>query len=369
MHYYIISGELSGDLYGSKLIHSLRQIDSNSKFSCWGGSNMHNAGGDVIVNLDSLSYMGVWEVLKNSKTILKNLFFAKKHISQIKPDALILIDYPGFNLQIAKYAKKRGIPVFWFIAPQVWAWNARRVRKMKKYIDKLFVALPFELNFFQSNDINTYYYGHPLIDLLHNQHHTKLHHNLGKPIIALFPGSRLQEINKMLPPMLKATSFFHDYRFVVMCVESINRSIYEDLVADYNIELKFNKDILPSVVAALVTSGTASLELAIQKIPQVVCYKLHYLSYLIAKIFVRVRFISLVNILANKLLVTELIQHDFSVKNIVHSLQNVLDKKSQKTILQGYDEIINQLSGEGCFNKIAENIYLDLRGINKQQNK
>ncbi len=369
MHYYIISGELSGDLYGSKLIHSLRKLDSNSKFSCWGGSNMHNAGGDVVVNLDSLSYMGFWEVLKNSNTILKNLFFAKKHISKIKPDALILIDYPGFNLQIAKYAKKKGIPVFWFIAPQVWAWNGRRVIKMKKYIDKLFVALPFELDYFQRNGIKTYYFGHPLIDILGNQRHNKLHPNLGKPIIALFPGSRVQEIKKMLPAMLKVTSFFQDYRFVIICAESINRSIYEDLVIDCNIELKFNKDILPSVNAALVTSGTASLELALCRIPQVVCYKLHYLSFLIAKIFIKLKFISLVNILAKKMVVDELIQHDFNIKNIIHSLQNVLDEKKQKIILKEYDKIINQLSGTGCFNKIAENIYLDLRGINKQQNK
>lgn len=368
MHYYIISGELSGDLYGAYLVDSLREIDSNSRFTCWGGDNMRKAVGDVVVDLNKLSFMGFWEVLKNSRTLLGNLNFAKKHIAEIKPDAIILIDYPGFNLRIAKYAKKLEIPVFWFMAPQVWAWHQSRVKKIRNYVHSLFVGLPFEFDYFKKRGINTYYFGHPMIGIVSENMKKHNMKNLGKPIIALLPGSRVQEIKIMLPIMLKASCNFPQYRFVIICVEHVPRSLYENLIKDFNVELKFNKSILPSLSAAVVTSGTASLELALYNIPQVVCYKLNFLSFLLAKLFAKVNYISLVNILANKLIVDELIQYQCNSQNITSSLASVLEEHNQSNIRCNYEIIVNQLGDSSCFQKTAYVIYSDLIGIKKQPN-
>ena len=351
MHYYIISGELSGDLYGSKLIKSLRHYDTNAVFTCWGGDYMEKAGGNMVRDLDQLSFVGFFELLKHSFTILSNYTFAKRHIKSTSPDAIILIDYPGFNLRIAKYAKSLQIPVFWFIAPQTWAWKKNRVYKMKKYIDKLFVALPFELEYFSKFNIKTYYYGHPILELLERQKETNA---LGKPIIALMPGSRKQEVQSILPIMLKVINQFNSYRFVLICANSINRSIYESLIKGYNVELKFDKAVLSVAHAALVASGTATLELAILKIPQVVCYKLHPVSYLLARFFANIQYISLVNILAKKSIVPELVQNEFTVNELVNKLNFILDNKNK--IINDYDDTIKQLGDGGCFDKISQEI-------------
>ena len=365
MHYYIISGELSGDLYGSYLIHALRKHDKDALFTCWGGDYMKKAGGNVVVNLSDLSFMGFWEVFKNSRKILKNLFFAKKHIKDVRPDALILIDYPGFNMQIAKYAKKHNIPVFWFIAPQLWAWNGSRIKKMQKYVDVLFVALPFEQNYFNKRGVKTFYFGHPILDTLpHNLNSDKIN-KLGKPIIALLPGSRENEVQYMLPVMLEASSRFSDYRIIVLCAPNIARSFYEHLTHGFNVELKFDKDLLPYVHAAVVTSGTASLELTFYKIPQVVCYKLNMISFMLAKLFIRVKYISLVNIIANKLVVEELIQNNFNVDNLQLSIKNILLEKNRKNQITAYESVVKDLGVSGCFKKISQVIYSDLVGIKK----
>jgi lipid-A-disaccharide synthase len=358
MHYYIISGELSGDLYGAQLMCSLKKDDVSARFTCWGGDHMKAAGGNMVRNLDDLSFMGFVEVLKNSYSIFKNYVFAKTNIKNEHPDAIILIDYPGFNLRIAKYAKKLNIPVFWFIAPQVWAWKKNRIKKMKKYIDKLFVALPFELEYFSKHNIKTYYFGHPLLDLKSNKYN-KIE-MLGKPIISLMPGSRKQEVNRILPIMLQIIEYFMEYRFVVICANSINRSFYEDLVQGYNVELKFDKKILPLSEAVLVASGTATLELTILNLPQVVCYKLHPISYLLARFFANVKYISLVNILANKIVVTELIQNNFNTKNLIKELNLILSPKRKQEIIYEYNNIIKQLGGPGCFDKISQKIYSEI---------
>ena len=365
MHYYIISGELSGDLYGSYLIRALKQDDTNANFTCWGGDYMKHEGGDVVVDLSSLSFMGFWEVLKNSRTILKNLFFAKKHIKHINPDALILIDYPGFNIKIAEYAKKHNIPVFWFIAPQLWAWNGSRIKKIQKYVDALFVALPFEQNYFKKRGVKTFYFGHPIVDVLqNNMQHNKIN-QLGKPMIALLPGSREHEVQYMLPVMLKASSKFSHYRIIVICAQNIARSLYEKLTDGFNVELKFDKEVLPFVTAAVVASGTASLELAFYKIPQVVCYKLNFISFMLAKLFIRVKYISLVNIIAKKLVVQELIQNKFNVDSLVLAIQHILLEKNRGHQIKDYNSIIKELGNPGCFQKISQVIYSDLVGIKK----
>tara|TARA_B100001250_G_scaffold371545_1_gene356438 strand:- start:117 stop:1241 length:1125 start_codon:yes stop_codon:yes gene_type:complete len=369
MHYYIISGELSGDLYGSKLIQCLKKHNPKSKFTCWGGRYMDAVGGNVVVDLDSLSFMGFWEVFKNVLSVFKNLSYAKLHIKETNPDVLILIDYPAFNLKIARYAKKLGIPVYWFIAPQLWAWKANRIKSMRKYISKLFVALPFELDYFNKRGVKTFYFGHPMIDIIKSQKQSYSDSNLGKPLIALLPGSRKQEIQKMLPIMLGVLPYFSQYRFVIICAPHLKRSFYEDLIMDVNVELKFNKDILLSVSAAIVTSGTATLELAIYKIPQVVCYKLDFISFFLANLFSKVKYISLVNILSNKYVVKELIQYNFNVQALVSALTSVLTDANTSRILEEYEQLINKIGPSGCFDKISEIIYADLLGIKQYANK
>ena len=359
MHYYIISGELSGDLYGAKLIQSLQKKDSQSRFTCWGGQYMKNMGVDVVRDLSQLSFVGFFEVFQNSFTIIQNYTFAKKHIKNVNPDVLILIDYPGFNLKIAKYAKKIGVPVFWFVAPQVWAWKKSRVYSMRKYIDKLFVVLPFELEYFLKEKIETYYFGHPLLDLVRGLDDSDMK-KLGKPVIALMPGSRIQEIKAMLPVMLSVISSFPSYRFVIICASGISRSIYENLIQGYDIELKFEKSIFPILEAAVVASGTATLELAIYNIPQIVCYKLHPISYYIAKWFAKIKYIALVNILANKLVVKELIQHDFNIENVKQELSVILRSENKQQIITEYNKVKLQLGQSGCFDKISELIYTSL---------
>jgi lipid-A-disaccharide synthase len=370
MHYYIISGEPSGDLYGSKLIENLKKHNPNSKFSCWGGHYMESVGGQIVVDLESLSFMGFWEVFKNTISILKNLAYAKFHIKKTQPDALILIDYPGFNLRIAKYAKKIGIPVYWFIAPQIWAWKGNRIRIMQKYIDKLFVALPFELDYFKERGLETFYFGHPMLDIIQSEKQTDAYSTLAaRKLIALLPGSRKQEIQKILPIMLGVLIHFPDYKFVIICTNNIKRSFYENLIGDMNVELKFNKDILSSVSAAIVASGTATLELAIYKIPQVVCYKLDFISFLLATIFARIKYISLVNILSDKHVVKELIQYNCKTSSIVSELSLILKENNASRIVSDYEKLINHIGPLGCFQKMSQIIYSDLLGIKKHANK
>jgi len=360
MHYYIISGELSGDLYGSKLIDHLKRLDQSAEFTCWGGGYMKSKGVNLVRDLDSLAFMGFFEVLKNFKTVLKIYFFAKQHIKDVQPDALILIDYPGFNLRIAKYAKQLNIPVYWFIAPQVWAWKESRIKTMRKYIDKLFVALPFELNYFQNAGIQTFYYGHPLMNIINNHLNESPPKVLGKPVIALLPGSRKQEIERMLPVMLQTVQRFSNYRFIVIGANSIKRSFYEKFIGSCNVELNFNKEVLNSVHAAVSTSGTVTLEIAAYKIPQVVCYNLNQISYLIARSFAKVNYISLVNLLADEMIVKELIQGQCNADNIEIELNQILDSNHRNNIITKYTQVMNKLYKSECFNNISQTIYSDL---------
>ena len=361
MHYYIISGELSGDLYGAKLIEHLKQKDSNAQFTCWGGENIEKHGVDMVQRLDKLSFLGFWEVLKNAKNIINNFTLVKRSIKSCNPDAIILIDYPGFNLRAAKFAANLNIPVFWFVAPQLWAWKEGRIKYLQKYVDKLFVLFPFELDFFKKYNVNTYYFGHPLTDVIPDVlEHKKVS---SRPVIVLMPGSRKQEIKNLLPTMLFAAKKFTDYRFVVLCAQGINTALYEDLVYGHDVELFFDKKILESASCALVASGTASLELAFFKIPQIVCYKLNWISYWIARCFTKIKYISIVNILAEKMVVKELIQNDFNVTNIQHELACILDDKNRKKIIGEYNKIVNNLGSPGSFQKISNMIYSDLAGM------
>lgn len=336
MKYYLIAGEASGDLHGSNLIKEVKKLDANAIISCWGGDLMAAAGGKVIKHYKDLAFMGFIEVVKNLPTILANLKFCKQDIRQFAPDVLVLIDYPGFNLRIAKWAKEVGFRVIYYISPQVWAWKENRVKDIKQYVDKMLVILPFEKEFYQKWNYEVEYIGHPLVRVIREAAKklqplkTKKHFAgaAGEEIIALLPGSRRQEVAVKLPIMLEAAAYFQQYKFIIAQAPSLPLDFYEELSASHtNVDIAFSGQtytLLQNAKAALVTSGTATLETALFGVPQVVCYKGSSISYQIAKRLVKIKYISLVNLIMDKPVVTELIQHDLTAKNIVHELNEIL---------------------------------------------
>jgi lipid-A-disaccharide synthase len=358
MKYYIIAGEASGDLHGSNLIKEIRKLDDTADIRCWGGDLMQQAGGHLVKHYRDLAFMGFAEVVKNLGTILKNLKFCKEDILQFKPDAVILIDYPGFNLRIAKWAKRQGLKVIYYISPQVWAWKENRVREMKKNIDKMIVIIPFEESYFKNKwDWAVEYVGHPLADVIENQNskpdsyrdeNKKLS---DKPIVALLPGSRKQEIAKKLPVMLEVSKFFHNYQFIVAQAPSVEDEFYRHFTKLYsNVSAVKNQtySLLSQAKAALVTSGTATLETALFGVPEVVCYKGSPISYQIAKRVIKVQYISLVNLIMDRLVVKELIQNDLTAHNLKHELQELLkNEKRISEMKKDYAELKRILSAGG----------------------
>ena len=330
MKYYIIAGEASGDLHGSNLIKELKKIDASASIRCWGGDLMQQAGGDLVKHYRDLAFMGFVEVVSNLKIIFANLRFCKEDILQFKPDALILIDYPGFNLRIAKWAKKQNLRIIFYISPQVWAWKENRVKMMKECIDKMLVILPFEKEYYKNKwNWEVEYVGHPLVEVIDQfkVESLKLKTQENLPTIALLPGSRKQEIAKKLPIMLEAVQSFPDYQFVIAQAPSLDESFYKTFTDPYpNVSSVKNKtyDLLMKSKAALVTSGTATLETALFGVPEVVCYKGSPISYQIAKRLIKVKYISLVNLIMDKLVVHELIQNDLTPVNLVKELQQLL---------------------------------------------
>ncbi|TBR19491.1 MAG: lipid-A-disaccharide synthase [Chitinophagaceae bacterium] len=350
MKYYIIAGEASGDLHGSNLIKEIKKLDPKATIRCWGGDEMQQAGGELVIHYRHIAFMGFVEVLHNLSKIINNLKFCKQDIELVHPDALILIDYPGFNLRIAKWAKQKGIKVIYYISPQVWAWKENRVKMMKKCIDKMLVILPFEKEFYEKNwSWNVEYVGHPLIEVIENYKAQNSLVSLSqKPIIALLPGSRKQEILKKLPVMLKASTAFPDYQFIVAKAPGIEDSFYNVLLKDYsNVSFVTNQtyNLVMQAKAALVTSGTATLETALFGIPQVVCYKGSTLSYLIAKQIIKIKFISLVNLMLDKPVVKELIQDEMNPENLKLELGKILqDESTIATIKTDYADLQKILS-------------------------
>lgn len=362
MKYYIIAGEASGDLHGSNLMHELKSLDSNAEFRCWGGDKMQAQGGKIIKHYRDLAFMGFTEVLLNIRTILRNINFCKSDITNYKPDAIILVDYPGFNLRIAEFAKAKGYKVFYYISPQIWAWKQSRVHKIKRVTDKVFTILPFEKDFYKKFNYEVDFVGHPLLDALDNSEIKPLEvDKTNKPIVALLPGSRKQEISAMLPIMLETSKHFLNHRFIVAAAPSIDKAIYKDLTNGFtNIEVVYGKtyDILKSSSAALVTSGTATLETALIGTPEVVCYKAGNISYAIAKQLVKVKYISLVNLIIDKPAVKELIQHDLNEKNLTHELGKLLNDYSYiQKIKTDYALLREKLGGPGASKKTATLIW------------
>ncbi|TMI82531.1 MAG: lipid-A-disaccharide synthase [Bacteroidetes bacterium] len=358
MKYYIIAGEASGDLHGSNLIKELKKLDANANIRCWGGDKMKDAGGDLVKHYRDLAFMGFAEVVKNLGTILQNLKFCKQDIVQFKPDAVILIDYPGFNLRIAKWSKQHGIKVIYYISPQVWAWKENRVRQMKEYIDKMIIIIPFEKEYFKNKwNWDVEYVGHPLAQVVESEklnpdrYREKSERFSDKGIIALLPGSRKQEIAKKLPVMLEVSRFFPEYQFIVGEAPSVEDEFYQQFTKSYsNVSAVKNQtyDLLMQARAALVTSGTATLETALFDVPQVVCYRGSAISYEIAKRVIKVKYIAMVNLIMDKPVVKELIQKELTVDNLKHELHELLTNESRiAQIKKDYAELKRILSEGG----------------------
>ena len=362
MKYYIIAGEASGDLHGSNLIKELKKLDANATIRCWGGDKMQQAGGELVKHYRDLAFMGFAEVVKNLGTILKNLKFCKEDILQFKPGALILIDYPGFNLRIAKWAKQQGLKVIYYISPQVWAWKENRVKEMKKNIDKMIVIIPFEKDYFKNKwDWDVEYVGHPLVEVVERfrvdsresivDSWESIVGSSEPKVVALLPGSRKQEIAKKLPVMLEVSKFFPDHKFIVAEAPSVEDEFYKNFTSKYsNVAAVKNKtyDLLLHAKAALVTSGTATLETALFGVPEVVCYKGSPISYQIAKRVIKVKYIAMVNLIMNKLVVKELIQKELTPENLKHELHELLtNEKRIAEIKKDYADLKKILSEGG----------------------
>lgn len=363
MKYYIIAGEASGDLHASNLMKQLLEKDPEAEFRFWGGDLMAAVGGVLIKHYRDLAFMGFLEVAKNIRTILRNIRFCKEDVQAYAPDALILVDYPGFNLRIAKWAKKMGIRVFYYISPQIWAWHSSRVHGIKASVDKMFVILPFEAEFYQKYDYAVDFVGHPLLDVTENYQASPDFYTKNqlpdKPLIGLFPGSRKQEITRMLGEMLQVVPHYPDYHFVIAGAPSQRPDFYRPFLEQVSVDnLSFitqqSYDLLSHAKAALVTSGTATLETALFKVPQVVCYKGGPINYWLAKRLINVEYISLVNLIVDHPLVQELIQGELNTTLLRKGLDAILEADKAAEIKTGYDELVLKLGQKGASERAAQ---------------
>ncbi|MEL0652846.1 lipid-A-disaccharide synthase [Algibacter sp. TI.3.09] len=370
MKYYIIAGEASGDLHGSNLMKALFQEDPNAEIRFWGGDLMQSVGGTLVTHYKERAFMGFIEVIMNLRKISKFISFCKEDIADYKPDVVVFIDNSGFNLRIAKWAKAANFKTHYYISPQVWASRASRVKDIKRDVDAMYVILPFVEDFYKKHDYKVNFVGHPLIDAIANREQVsekkfrETYQLSDKPIIALLPGSRKQEITKMLSVMLSLVDDFKAYQFVIAGAPSQDYSFYQTFIKSANVKFIDNKtyDLLSISTAALVTSGTATLETALFKVPQVVCYKGSAISYQIAKRIITLKFISLVNLVMDREVVTELIQGDFNKKRLKKELERILDKESRKKLFLDYYELEKALGGKGASEKTAQLIYNAIKG-------
>jgi lipid-A-disaccharide synthase len=366
MKYYIIAGEASGDLHASNLMKSIKLRDPEAEFRAWGGDLMQEQGATLIKHINELAFMGFIEVLRNLSTILKNIKLCKKDILQYKPDAVIFIDYPGFNLRIAEFARKNKIRTIYYISPQVWAWNKSRVKKIRRDIDKMLVILPFEKDFYDKYNFQVEFVGHPLLDALEVQTDIDSFPEFitrnklpDTPIIALLPGSRKQEISKMLPAMCKVSEHFPEFQFAIAGTKAHSDDFYHKHSNGKNLPVVYGQtyNLLRNAKAALVTSGTATLETALIGTPQIVCYKASSVSYLIARNLVDIKYISLVNLIMDQEVVKEMIQKDFNTRTLVSELKRITsDQKYSNSIMEKYALLRKILGGSGASDKAAKAI-------------
>jgi lipid-A-disaccharide synthase len=372
MRYFIIAGEQSGDLHGSNLIRGITEADINSEIFCWGGDLMEAAGAKLLVHYRSTAFMGFISVLKNLGAIKKNLSLCRQQILELKPDVVIFIDYPGFNLRIAEFAKSSGFRTFYYISPKFWAWNEGRVKKVKKYIDRMFIIFPFEVDFYKKHGISVQYHGNPLVDetekrLTNFPKDIEIFRSFGideQPVIALLAGSRRHEIEMVLPQMIKMVKHFPEYKFVLACVKNIPEEFYKQIIGNEDVTLVKDKtyEVLHVAQAALVTSGTATLEAALMGTPQVVCYKAGFIEILIAWAVIRVKYISLVNLIMNSEIVQELVQYDLNKTNLLSELKSILpggDKRER--IISDYRALMSKLGPSGASGRIAREMVGELK--------
>ena len=362
MKYYVIAGEASGDLHGSNLMKAIRANDAQAEFRCWGGDLMQEQGGELVKHYRSLAFMGFIEVIANLRTIIKNIKFCKEDILDWKPDAMIFIDYPGFNLRIAEFAREQGIKTIYYISPQIWAWKESRIHKIKRDIDKMMVILPFEKDFYQKWGMEVEFVGHPLLDEIGTRKwiddNWKKKHGIpeNKKLIALLPGSRKQEIDTMLPIMIEATQGMDDYHFLLAIAPSQAIDAYTSHLDNRSNITQIQGEtyaILSASSGALVTSGTATLETAIFGVPEVVCYKANKVSYWIARQLIKVKYISLVNLVMDREIVKELIQADLNPKQVKSELMKILETEEREKMLGSFQELKLKLGGEGASAKAA----------------
>ncbi len=350
MRYYIIAGEASGDLHGSNLIKEIHKLDTASKIHCWGGEKMENAGATLIKHYKDLAFMGFTEVIKNLPTIFKNIAFCKKDILAFDPNVLVLIDYPGFNMRIAKWAKEKSIKVVYYISPQIWAWKEKRVHAIKRDVNKMLVILSFEKDFYKKYNYEVEYVGHPLAEIISN-FKTSHSHIQKEDIVALLPGSRKQEILIKLPIMLSVAKHFPTYKFVVAKAPGLEDDFYDDILKPYkNVGSVSNQTylLLTKARAALVTSGTATLETALFGVPQIICYKGGKISYEIAKRLIKIKFIGLANLIMDREVVKELIQNRLNEENISKELRLLLEDNDKiKKLQQDYVALFSLLNAGG----------------------
>lgn len=373
MKYFIIAGEQSGDLHGSNLVRGLREEDRNAEIFCWGGDLMESAGATLLVHYSKLAFMGFVAVLKNLGAITKNLALCKAQITEYKPDVIIFIDYPGFNLRIAEFANKAGYKTFYYISPKLWAWNEGRVEKIRMYIDRMFIIFPFEVEFYKKHNIKVEYHGNPLVDETEKRISSFPAKNvicsyLGieeKPIIALLAGSRRHEIELILPEMIKIVRHFPGFQFILAGVKNIPDEVYNKIIGKEPVKLVKEKtyEILYGSQAALVTSGTATLEAALMGTPQVVCYKGDFFSMVIAWMVIKVKYISLVNLIMDSEVIKELVQYDLKESSILKELKAIMPGGEKRDkILLDYEVLKNKLGPAGASGRIAREMVNELKG-------
>lgn len=373
MKYYIITGEASGDLHASNLMKELKNEDTQAEFRFWGGDLMQAQGGEMVKHYRETAFMGFVTVLKNLKTIRANFTLCETDLLAFAPDVLILVDYPGFNLRMAAFAKKHGIRVHYYISPKIWAWKESRVKKIKAHVDRMFTIFPFETEFYKKHNYEVSFGGNPLLDAIEDRdnkdesfdHFAERNQLSQKPIIALLAGSRKQEIERILPVMLQVVDRFPDYQFVVAAAPSITKEFYASVSKGSKLSFVYNQtyDLLQQSKAALVASGTATLETALLRIPQVVCYKMSggSLAYRLGKMLLNIKYISLVNLVVDKFVVKELIQQYCNPKSISNELDLILNDEAYRSqMLDNYDELNEHLGGAGASARFAKMIYEDL---------
>jgi lipid-A-disaccharide synthase len=377
MKYFIIAGEQSGDLHGSNLVRELLFADPGAEILCWGGDLMETAGAKLLMHYKKTAFMGFTTVLRNLGTIASNLKLCRSQISDFGPDVVILIDYPGFNLRIAEFARKSGFIVFYYISPKFWAWNEKRVHKVKKFVDRMFIIFPFETAFYRRYDIEVEYRGNPLVDeterrILSLQPREELLKEFspdGKPVIALLAGSRKHEVESILPQMVKVTGDFPGFHFILAGVKNLPDDLYLNIIGNRPVTLVKDKtyEILSVCEAALVASGTATLETALFNAPQVVCYKGDFFSMLIGWIVIKVKYISLVNLIMDAEVVKEILGYSVNRKNLSNELRAVLPGgEKREEMLSGYKVLKQKLGPAGASARVAEEMIKTLRKLKEQ---